>query len=186
MGPSFQTLLLRRELPGARVDTLGVASPLSPARADEMHVAVDLNDVASASAPVPDGGHDAVVMAEVLEHLHVAPQLVLAYVAAWLRPGGVLVLQTPNAVALPKRVRMLAGRNPYEPIRLSPGNPGHFHEYTRAELRDAVAAAGLVPGGVLTANYFGAGRAHRAFAAVERALPAGLRHGITMWATRPS
>jgi hypothetical protein len=30
-----------------------------------------------------------------------------------------VLLQTPNAVALHKRLRILAGRNPIEPIRLN-------------------------------------------------------------------
>ena len=57
--------------------------------------------------------------------------------------GGVLVVQTPNAVSLPRRLAMLGGRNPYELIREDATNPGHFREYTAAELRRYAAVAGL-------------------------------------------
>jgi SAM-dependent methyltransferase len=86
--------------------------------------------------------YDVVVMAEVIEHLHVAPRPVLAFIRSLLVPGGILVIQTPNAVALHKRMEMLVGRNPYEEIREKQNDPGHFREYTKRELSAAVKAAG--------------------------------------------
>jgi hypothetical protein len=122
----------------------------------------------------------------VIEHLPTSPAAVLRHLATWLRPGAALLLQTPNAVALHKRLRMLAGRNPLEPIRADARNPGHFHEYTLGELRAAALDAGLEVAGWQTENYFGAGRGARAYAALGRALPPRLRHGITMWLRRPA
>jgi SAM-dependent methyltransferase len=179
VGPMFEVGLLRDA--GATVDTLGFPHPLFPPRDGERHVELDLN------APSHDGNgsYDLVVMAEVIEHLHSSPVTVLRHVATWLRPGGAILLQTPNAVALHKRVRMLAGRNPLEPIRDDARNPGHFHEYTLDELREAAARAGLAVEGWRTENYFGASAGARAYAAAGRALPARLRHGITMWLRRP-
>lgn len=178
VGPNAQTELLRRET-GAVVDTLGYAHPLY---GGDRHLEVDLDATEHDGVPQGDGSYDAVVMAEVIEHLHTAAPVVLRYLARWLRSGGVLVVQTPNAVALHKRVRMLLGRNPYEPIRTTTRNPGHFHEYTLAELRDAAREAGLVAEGHLTANYFGDSRLYTALGAV---LPESLRHGITIWLRKP-
>ena len=187
VGPNLQTDMLRRETAAAVVDTLGYAHPLAGPGEGERHLEVDLDGIGDDRVPPADGSYDAVVMAEVIEHLHTAPSVVLGYLAGWLRPGGVLVVQTPNAVALHKRLRMLLGRNPYEPIRTTPRNPGHFHEYTIAELRAAAAAAGLIPAGLITANYFGgSGAAHRLYAALGSVLPPSLRHGITMWMRRPA
>jgi SAM-dependent methyltransferase len=176
VGPMFETELLRST--GATVDTLGFANPAFPAREGEHHIESDLN----APGPAGDGSYDAIVMAEVIEHLHAAPAVVLRHLAGWLRPGGALVIQTPNAVALHKRLRMAAGRNPIEPIREDSSNPGHFHEYTLEELRGAAGAAGLEVCGVRTANYFGTSRA---YAALGRVLPPSLRHGITIWLRTP-
>jgi len=184
VGPMFETALLRDRVPAATVDTMGFASPLFPPGPDERHIELDLNGAGDSAAPDGDGSYDAIVMAEVIEHLHTAPAIVLRYLAGWLRPGGSLVLQTPNAVALHKRLRMLAGRNPIEPIRESSDNPGHFHEYTLGELQAAVEGAGLVVEGWDAANYFGTTPAARAYAAAGRLLPASLRHGITIWLRR--
>jgi 2-polyprenyl-3-methyl-5-hydroxy-6-metoxy-1,4-benzoquinol methylase len=136
-------------------------------------------------------------MAEVLEHVHTAPSLVLRFVASLLRPGGLLVLQTPNAVALGKRVGVLLGRNPYHLIREDPGVPGHFREYTRAELCRYLDGAGFAVEACHRRSYFDL-RHHRALRPGERArwpwyvkellyriAPPALRTGITVVARRP-
>jgi SAM-dependent methyltransferase len=177
VGPSFESALLRERLPDATVDTLGWLDHRFPLREGEQHVELDLNDSAYPALEA----HDVVVCCEVIEHLHVPATRVLRFLATGLAPDGHLVLQTPNATALPKRLRMLLGRNPYEPIRDEQGNPGHFHEYTVPELRAAVEDAGLDVERLLTANYFDHGsRKNRAYRAVGRALPATLREGITI------
>jgi SAM-dependent methyltransferase len=176
VGAMFQTAMLRAG--GATVDTLGFANPFFPPATGERHIELDLNDPGRDG----DGSYDLVVMAEVIEHLHTAPRLVLGHLAGWLRPGGALIVQTPNAVALHKRLRMAAGRNPLEPIRADRTNPGHFHEYTVGELSEAAAAAGFQVARVRLENYFGASRA---YAVLGRVLPGSLRHGITMVLRRP-
>jgi SAM-dependent methyltransferase len=177
VGPSYESVLLREAIPGATVDTLGWEDHRFPRVAGERHLQHDLND-----PDYPDlDPHDVIVCAEVIEHLHVPAELVLRALAAGLAHDGHLVLQTPNATALPKRLRMVVGRNPYEPIRSQPGNPGHFHEYTVNELRDAFEAAGLELERLIAANYFDHGsRKNRAYRAVGPALPSRLREGITV------
>ena len=181
VGPSFESELLRERFPDARVDTLGWLDHRFPLREGERHVELDLN---AGEHPELEP-HDVIVCCEVIEHLHVPATGVLRFLATGLAPTGHLVLQTPNATALPKRIRMLFGRNPYEPIRSEPGNPGHFHEYTVPELRAAVEGAGLEITRLLTANYFDHGsRKNRAYRAVGSVLPPGLREGITVVARR--
>jgi SAM-dependent methyltransferase len=181
VGPSYETQLLRAELPQATVDTLGWFDHRFPLREGERHIELDLNE---ADRP-PLEQHDVVICSEVIEHLHVASVPVLRYLGEALADGGRLILQTPNAASLPNRLRLLVGRNPYEPIRQEARNPGHFHEYTVRELREAVTAAGLVVEGVLTANYFDHGsRKNRVYRAAGRALPRTLREGITLIARR--
>jgi SAM-dependent methyltransferase len=181
VGPSYETRLLREELPAATVDTLGWFDHRFPLRDGETHVELDLND---ADRP-PLEPHDVVICSEVVEHLRVAPVPLLRYLGEALTDGGRLILQTPNAASLPNRLRLLLGRNPYEPIRDEPRNPGHFHEYTVSELREAFTAAGLEVERILTANYFDHGtRKNRVFRAAGRALPRTLRDGITVVARR--
>jgi SAM-dependent methyltransferase len=176
VGPSYESVLLREAL-DAKVDTFGWEDERFPRVNGETHVQHDLNDLAYPALEP----HDAVVCCEVIEHLHLDAAPVLERLATALGPGGHLVVQTPNATALPKRVRMLLGENPYEPIRHQPGNPGHFHEYTVDELRGAVEAAGLTVERMITANYFDHGsRKNRAYRALEPLLPGTLREGITV------
>jgi SAM-dependent methyltransferase len=75
--------------------------------------------------PYEDAGFDAVVFSEVIEHLAGSPLPALQEMARVLRPGGRLVLTTPNQLYIKSRLRTLAdvllGR-PFEP----------FGEFTRA------------------------------------------------------
>jgi len=177
VGPSYESVLLRESIPGATVNTLGWQDHRFPLRGGERHVQHDLND----GSPPALEPHDVVVCCEVIEHLHVSPVPVLRLLASALRPGGHLILQTPNATAFPKRLRMALGRNPYDPIRDEVDNPGHFHEYTVRELLAAVEAAGFEVVRWLTQNYFDHGsRKNRVYRAVGSVLPRTLREGITV------
>lgn len=174
VGPSYESTLLRDVAP---VDTLGWEDNRFPRVGVERHVQHDLNDT-----DYPElEPHDVVVCSEVIEHLHISTVPVLRFLSGGLAPQGRLVIQTPNATALPKRLRMLLGRNPYEPIRDEERNPGHFHEFTVGELREAVEAAGLEVERLITANYFDHGsQKNRAYRALAPLLPGTLREGITV------
>ncbi|MGH9595790.1 MAG: methyltransferase domain-containing protein, partial [Edaphobacter sp.] len=89
------------------------------------------------------GRFDLIVFSEVIEHLCLAPEYVLAALRALLTDTGVLICTTPNAADLAKRVRLLLGRNPYERLRFYSMNPGHIREYTRQELREIAESVGL-------------------------------------------
>ena len=177
VGPSYESVLLRETFPEAQVNTLGWLDSRFPMREGERHTEFDLND-----SDYPElEHHDVVVCCEVIEHLYVAPVPVLRFLASGLRDGGHLILQTPNATALPKRLRMLLGQNPYDPIREHSGNPGHFHEHTVRELLRDVEAAGLEITQWQTQNYFNHGsRKNAAYRATAKLLPRTLREGITV------
>jgi SAM-dependent methyltransferase len=152
IGSSRLTDLIHQRF-GCRVDSLGFGPDRTLERG--RHFELDLNrtqDPASCREDLPT--YDVVVMAEVLEHLHTAPQLVLRFVRRLLAPGGLLVLQTPNAAGISKRVKLLFGRNPFDAIREDPSDPGHFREYTLAELAALACQAGFRVERTTTASYF--------------------------------
>ncbi len=184
VGPNIQTELLRSAHPNAVIDTLGFAHPVFPPREHERHLEFDLNDLTFPDRrALPAAVYDIVIAAEVVEHLHIPLAMVLSALTRCLRTPGHIVVQTPNGAALHKRVRLLLGRSPVEPPRACPQNPGHFHEYTLAELRDQVRSAGLVIDRLEVANHFGgAGAASRAYRTAGRFLPPTLRHGVTLCA----
>ncbi len=197
IGPSMLTSLIARRF-ALRVDTLGLSS--APAGGGGTSYQFDLNKTQDRACWRGDiGPYDVIVMAEVIEHLHTSPALVLGYLATLLAPGGGLIIQTPNAVALHKRIKMLFGRHPYELIRESVTNPGHFREYTAGELRRYVEGAGLDVEHCIYLSYFDyrfldhsrsrstRRRSHLAFInAGYTLLPPALRPGITCVARRPA
>ena len=183
VGPHFLTELLAVSFPKATLDTLGFRNP-SCYREERVnrHFDFDLNDVQGGVAPeLPE--YDVVVMAEVVEHLYTAPELVLAFVRNVLAPGGRLVLQTPNAAAWNKRLALLRGVNPFEPIRESRRNPGHFREYTAAELRRLGDEVDIEVERLELVDYFNA--PIRAPARLLSRLRPRLRQGITVVYRRP-
>jgi 2-polyprenyl-3-methyl-5-hydroxy-6-metoxy-1,4-benzoquinol methylase len=191
VGASQLTALLGAEL-GLRVDSLG----LEPDRqvGAVRHYRFDLNDAQHRERWRTDlGPYDVIVFAEVLEHLYTAPELVLGYLRERLAPGGLLLVQTPNAVALRKRARLLLGTHPYERIRVDRENPGHFREYTAGELRELLTGAGFAIERVWLKYYFDARYARHERGderpsplvgavknAIYRLLPGQLREGITI------
>jgi 2-polyprenyl-3-methyl-5-hydroxy-6-metoxy-1,4-benzoquinol methylase len=124
------------------VDSMGFAEDC--ATPEGRHYRFDLNDCQQRERWRLDlPRYDLIVFAEVLEHLHTSPSLVLPYLRELLKPGGRLILQTPNAAVLHNRLKLLMGRNPFERIRESTLEPGHFREYTLAELREYAILAGF-------------------------------------------
>jgi SAM-dependent methyltransferase len=181
VGSGFQTEILRKTVPAGIVNTLGFRDPRFEPRAQDRHFQFDLNDAQFPERWPIIEGHDLVIMAEVIEHLHTFPGLVLRCVSTWLRDGGYLILQTPNACALHKRIKMLIGRNPYDMIRETSDNPGHFREYTIRELLSLASGSGFRTLEWTTSNYFDNGTpGHRAYNSLAHILPRSLRQGITM------
>jgi SAM-dependent methyltransferase len=195
VGPSPLTPLIAREL-GAPVETLGLEP--EDARPDHRHHSFDLNEAQFPERWRTDlGPYDIIVFAEVVEHLYTAPDLVLPYLRQLLEVGGILLLQTPNAAALRKRVKLALGLNPFERIRVDRSNPGHFREYTLSELRELLFDAGFAIERTWRRYYFDArferhtrgderpnairGSLKNAF---YRLMPPPLQEGITILARR--
>ena len=159
VGPSQLSRMLADRY--ADVVTLGLSSGqwgherVQGGREPDGHIEFDLNEcVRTARVPYPRQ-FDLVVFAETLEHLHAAPELVLRLLRQLMKPDGVLVCQTPNAAALHKRVKLALGVHPYERIRIDERNPGHFREYTKAELLAIAQVSGFDPVAHEYRDYFG-------------------------------
>lgn len=178
VGPAHQTLLLEQLFPDAQIDTLGFLDQRYALKRQTVHIHFDLNDTFDREKwPIPDGEkYDIIVLLEVIEHLYTSPRLIFAYLKEILQPHGLIVTQTPNAVSLGRRIKVLAGRNPYDLIRESRTNPGHFREYTSKEMCQLAEAAGLALVEAHTINYFNnKGLPSR----ISGFLPASFRDGMT-------
>lgn len=108
------------------------------------HILFDLNEASEVNTyPEYYSKFDMVVFSETIEHLYTAPEYSLLMLAYLLKPDGIIIVTTPNAASLGKRARLLLGINPYERIRFSIQNPGHYREYTRNDLIEIGGNIGL-------------------------------------------
>ncbi|MBN1518351.1 class I SAM-dependent methyltransferase [Candidatus Sumerlaeota bacterium] len=85
--------------------------------------------------PFDDDAFDAVLFCEILEHLTADPLRAMLEIKRVLRPGGLLILTTPNVARLENVARMLAGENIYDPYSGYGPYGRHNREYTLDELR---------------------------------------------------
>jgi len=97
--------------------------------------------------PVSDASVDCVLLADVIEHLLHSPKPVLADILRVLKPGGVCIATTPNALRLTVRLKVLFGYSNW-PLVFdyydSAFHSGHHHEYAIDEFRGVFKRAGFV------------------------------------------
>jgi SAM-dependent methyltransferase len=153
IGTGYLTLAvaLRQAFPRARiagVEHAGRAYVFTPAygkRLAEQRVGLAAADLLDGGLPFREGAFDAVVFAEVVEHL--PPQLVpdvLRDIARVLAPRGRLALTTPNLASWMNRELIARGHSPQQsPARTIDGTFAHLRLYTMAELVALCEGAGL-------------------------------------------
>ncbi len=94
--------------------------------------------------PYGDNSFDLVVWSEVIEHLTENPVHTLGEIHRVLKPGGCVVISTPNVCRADNVLDMLIGRNIYDPYHLGSVLKGsrHSREYTYQELVGLVEGCG--------------------------------------------
>ncbi|MFD9906639.1 class I SAM-dependent methyltransferase [Streptomyces sp. NPDC059063] len=128
--------------------------------------------------PFASASADAVLFSEVIEHL-VDPDSALDELRRVLRPGGHLMLSTPNLAAWYNRGLLLAGVQPVfseVSLRGIHGRPGrevvgHLRLYTARALREFVAASGFDVVRLAGAPFHGVPRPLRALDRLACAAP---------------
>lgn len=181
LGPAYQTELLRRSFPNIAVDSLGFYDPRFPLRKIDKHFEYDLNNAQDKGKWLKTSPYNLVIMAELIEHLYTSPKLVLGFIHSLMLKKGILIIQTPNAVSLDRRIKMVFGKHPFDMIRENNLNPGHFREYTVSELTDIAKENGFKVKKIILGNYF----VHKQligklYDLVCLVLPSGFKHGITL------
>lgn len=111
---------------------------------------IDLFDAERDRFPYPDGHFATVLCCELIEHLAADPMHMMSEINRVLRPGGWLVLTTPNAASLRAVAAILQGYHPgFFPAYLRPPAPGaqpeprHSREYTPKEIARLLLDAGF-------------------------------------------
>jgi glycosyltransferase involved in cell wall biosynthesis/SAM-dependent methyltransferase len=117
---------------------------------DVFRCEVDLFDAEKDVFPYPDGHFATVLCCELLEHLPGDPMWMMAEINRILRPGGHLVMTTPNVASLRALRAILEGYHPgFFPAYIRPSEPGaevearHAREYTPREIHHLLTDSGF-------------------------------------------
>lgn len=105
-------------------------------------------DIEREPLPYPDGSFALAVLAETYEHLRWDPFFALSEIHRVLKPGGLLLLTTPNLYSAQNIARFLTGRSIADPIvefgkLRRVGHMGHVREYSARQMRQILAAHGF-------------------------------------------
>jgi len=144
--PFFQELLGYRRivLNTSYPDAGFVSDCLRVEGAQPADVGMEVFDVERDEFPFEGESFDVITCLEVLEHLAIDPMAMMAEVNRVLKPGGRLVLSTPNAVRTANVASILLGEQPcgWNPYNGFDTNR-HNREYTPREIDRLFAATGL-------------------------------------------
>jgi SAM-dependent methyltransferase len=127
---------------GKGVETVSFLPSNSTSRVQEDH-SMHMFNVEEDEFPFSDNMFDVVLFCEMLEHLLMDPLAALRQIHRVLRPGGVLVLTTPNVARLGNVLAMVNGGNIYDPYSGFGPYGRHNREYTRHELHRLLEFAGF-------------------------------------------
>jgi SAM-dependent methyltransferase len=104
-------------------------------------------DICKAALPFADGKFSVVTFSEVLEHLPVERvSFVFSELARVIRPGGILIVSSPNQASLENRIKLLKGKSILDmpnPIDSLGGVFGHIRLYTPGEIEATLSGMGL-------------------------------------------
>jgi glycosyltransferase involved in cell wall biosynthesis/2-polyprenyl-3-methyl-5-hydroxy-6-metoxy-1,4-benzoquinol methylase len=130
------------------------------ASSDGMHrdeVIVDNFDLQSSPWPYADGGFDVVLCCEILEHLALDPMALMAEMNRVVKPGGTLLLTTPNLASAHAVEQTLRAESPYcyGQFEVSGRTTDrHNREYTAAEVAALAADAGFEAVSLRTQDFY--------------------------------
>lgn len=120
-------------IPGNSSQNLKVRNPHT-GRIEHSNVEFAHFNIEDAAFPFPAESFDVVLFCEVIEHLQSDPVKVLLEIKRVLKPGGHLILTTPNVSRLENVARMIAGANIYDPYSGYGPYGRHNREYNKHEL----------------------------------------------------
>ncbi len=115
--------------------------PVAASAAEEFCELVLVGDVETMELPLEPGSFDVVLGGDVIEHLR-DPAATLARLRPLLRPGGRVVVSTPNVANWAIRLSLLSGRWRYTDRGIL--DRSHTHLFTKATLAETLERAGYL------------------------------------------
>lgn len=141
--PALKFKLGYGEVRGCYYGPAGVVEhkKVSSTEGEEFECDVDLFDAERDPFPYPDEHFDTVLCCELIEHLPGDPMHMMSEINRILKPGGALVMTTPNITSFRAISAMLQGYHPgFFPAYIKPSEPGaevearHAREYAPREI----------------------------------------------------
>jgi ubiquinone/menaquinone biosynthesis C-methylase UbiE len=122
---------------------------------NQLEVPVYRVDLETQQLPVDDATFDYVLCCEVIEHLELDPMFMISEINRVLKPGGTLILTTPNITSSRAIWKILRGLEPYfyMQYRHSPKLYRHNYEYSPYAITQVLKAGGF-DGSVWTEDSF--------------------------------
>ena len=119
---------------------------MNPRTGEQVEFAYEAFNIETDTFPYPDESFDVVIFSELIEHLGVNPVRALAEIHRVLRPDGVVIVTTPNALSLERFATFVRGGSQmvdrYSP--LFGYGARHNREYNPAELRALLEGTGFI------------------------------------------
>ena len=159
--PALHTKCGYGEVRGCYLGALGRSEnkTVTSSNGESFTCIIDLFNAESDLYPYPDGHFATVVCCELFEHLSEDPMHLIAEVNRILRPGGHLVLSTPNICTLRSVAAVLKGYHPglfsqfIKRTGENQADPRHAREYTPAEIQHVLEAGGFTLQHIETGPY---------------------------------
>lgn len=92
-------------------------------------------DLSFEPLPYPDNSFDLILFSETLEHLNFYPLNLFKEISRVLRPGGTVIITTPNLIRLNNVFKMIIGQSINHEIEKDYGPGTHYREYSFKEIR---------------------------------------------------
>lgn len=155
IGSHFLHILLSiKEL---NYDTYGIDIELfvklTESRAKTAGIILRECDLAIDKVPFEDNFFNVVFCNETLEHLNFHPLKVFKEIQRVLKPGGRVLITTPNLTRLNNRIKFLLGKSIYHNIREDYWAGTHYREYSKNELVYLIKEAGLKVKEIIFINF---------------------------------
>ncbi len=133
---------------GYKVDGLDIDPSRAAKFAKKHKLNVKKCDVEKQKFPFKSNSFDFVLFCEIFEHLRINPIATLQEINRVLKPGGMIMLTTPNLYSLPKRIMFNLGmsfNNAYSEFeKLNKiGHMGHIREYSTKEVKQFLTNTGF-------------------------------------------
>jgi len=152
IGAQVGSLVIYATRLGMRVSAVDLPDFFEKFSKPSLQCGVDYKPCDITTNPLPFAGEsfDYVSYLDVIEHHPHSPKRVLEEIRRVLKPGGCVIVSTPNQASIYNRLTLLTGGSVADPFdyffestaQMTP-YPGHHREYVRAELQSALGASGF-------------------------------------------